>query len=96
MSKLRPIFVVCLLAVLGGCSAAAPEYSWFHPQGGEYLFAYDKDECTAEVAAQGAQLGTDLSGPFFSCMHSRGYFLVNGDRIVQAPTTVDTPTASTD
>ena len=96
MSKLRPVIFVCLAAMLGACSTAAPEFSWFHPQGGEYLFAFDSDECRTEVAAQGTTLGTDTSGPFFSCMHARGYFLVSGDRIVQAPTAVDTPTASTD
>ncbi len=96
MSKLRFIVAVGVLAFLGGCTAGAPEYSWFHPQGGEYLFAYDKDECEAEVISQGTRLGTDLAGPFFTCMHSRGYFLVNGDRIVQAPTALEAPTAAAD
>lgn len=63
--------------LLGGCvSAPAPEYSWYHPQGGEYLFEFDASECEAELRSQGLTLGTDTNGPFFRCMETRGYLLV--------------------
>ena len=71
--------------LLGGCAAQPASFSWYHPAGGEYLFAYDSDECTETVAREGGELGTDTNGPFFQCMHARGYYLVDGEKIVQAP-----------
>ncbi|XOV82458.1 MAG: hypothetical protein ACFHXK_16555 [bacterium] len=80
-------FVLILLTLLAisGCASQAPTFSWYHPMGGEYLFSFDAQECTAEVTARGQQLGTDTQGPFFRCMHSRGYYLVDAQGIVQAP-----------
>ena len=79
------LFIALGVLALGGCAAQPASFSWYHPEGGEYLFAYDSNECTAAVASAGRQLGNDLNGPFFQCMHARGYYLVDGDRIVQAP-----------
>lgn len=74
---MKVLFVVLFSLAVSACSSTqAPVYSWFHPQGGEYLFAYDQDECVAELAADGTQLGTDTKGPFFDCMRDRGYRLV--------------------
>ncbi len=81
----KPLAAVLVALVLGGCAAQSPTFSWYHPQGGEYLFAYDRDQCTTAVQEQGLNLGTDLQGPFFQCMHQRGYYLVNDTGIVQAP-----------
>ena len=78
------LITVALLAI-SGCASQAPTFSWYHPMGGEYLFSYDADECTAFVAQQGEQLGTHTQGPFFQCMHARGYYLVDAQGIVQAP-----------
>ena len=82
--KTQFIFIA-LAAGLAACSHQTPSFSWYHPMGGEYLFAYDANECEASVAAQGKQLGVDTEGPFFQCMHSRGYYLVDAEGIVQAP-----------
>ena len=86
MPRMRSIALtsVALLA-LSGCVGQAPTFSWYHPMGGEYLFTFDADECTASVEAQGQRLGTNTQGPFFQCMHSRGYYLVDARGIVQAP-----------
>ena len=73
---------------LTGCAVSTPQsFSWYHPQGGEYLFAYDRGQCETHVAEKGLRLTADISGPFFSCMHDRGYYLVDGDQIIQAPAT---------
>lgn len=77
--------VVILSVILSGCAAQPADFSWYHPLGGEHLFAYDRNACEAHVTDQGLKLSTDLSGPFFQCMHERGYYLLDGDRIVQAP-----------
>ena len=79
------LFIALGVLALGGCATQPATFSWYHPDGGEYLFAYDSDACTETVISQGGQLGTDLDGPFFQCMHARGYYLVDGERIVQAP-----------
>lgn len=64
--------------LLGGCtSTPAPEFNWYHPDGGEYLFAFDSSECEAQVLAQGRTLGSEVDGPFFQCMQTRGYLLVS-------------------
>lgn len=55
--------------------------------GGEYLFSYDANECETAVIDRGLQLGTDVQGPFFQCMHERGYYLVDANGIVQEPAT---------
>ncbi|MEE4280725.1 MAG: hypothetical protein V2I41_02200 [Pseudomonadales bacterium] len=78
------LITVALLAI-SGCASQTPTFSWYHPMGGEYLFAFDAGECTEIVAQQGQQLGVDTQGPFFQCMHSRGYYLVDAQGIVQAP-----------
>jgi|GEM_PF-3152671 len=78
------LITVALLAI-SGCASQAPTFSWYHPMGGEYLFSFDAGECTEAVAQQGQQLGTDTQGPFFQCMHARGYYLVDAQGIVQAP-----------
>ncbi len=82
--KLKLVIALGVLA-LGGCAAQPATFSWYHPAGGEYLFAYDSNECTAAVTRQGGELGTDIDGAYFQCMHARGYYLVDGERIVQAP-----------
>jgi len=81
----KPLAAALLALILGGCAGQNPTFSWYHPQGGEFLFAYDRDECTNVVQAQGLSLGTDMGGPFFQCMHQRGYYLVDDAGIVQAP-----------
>ncbi len=80
------IAIVVLAIAASACSHQAPTFSWYHPMGGEYLFAYDADECKTAVNEQGRSLGTDTQGPFFQCMHARGYYLVDANGIVQEPT----------
>ncbi len=82
--KLKLVIALSALA-LSGCAAQPETFAWYHPAGGEYLFAYDSDECSDAVTRQGGELGTAIDGPFFQCMHARGYYLVDGERIVQAP-----------
>ena len=79
------LFIIGAFLALGGCAAQPASFSWYHPEGGEFLFAYDSNECATTVAAAGHRLGADIDGPFFQCMHARGYYLVDGERIVQAP-----------
>lgn len=77
--------VIALLAIctlFTGCTAKSPVYSWYHPLGGEYLFAYDHDQCVGELSKSGLLPGADINGPFFSCMQSRGYSLIDTDRDV--------------
>lgn len=85
MSLNKALVTALFALILGGCAAQNSSFSWYHPQGGEYLFAYDRDHCTNVVQNQGLHLGTDLQGPFFQCMHQRGYYLVNSAGIVQSP-----------
>lgn len=82
--KTFSLILVLLLAV-AGCASTGPTFSWYHPQGGEFLFSFDANECTSAVSDQGLQLGSNTQGPFFQCMHSRGYYLVDAQGIVQAP-----------
>ncbi|MDA1075735.1 MAG: hypothetical protein O3A63_13380 [Proteobacteria bacterium] len=78
-SQFRSVFFGSLLTsvMLPGCSTTPQEYSWTHPDGGEYLFAFDARQCDA-FAVQATSL-TDASEaePFFSCMQDRGYFLID-------------------
>ena len=75
------------LSFLSGCVAQQSSYSWYHPQGGEYLFAYDRDQCESASVEQGLALTSDIESPFFHCMHERGYYLVDGDVVIQGPET---------
>ena len=83
LSKTAALVVAWAFA-MGGCSAQPAEFSWYHPQGGEYLFAYDKGECETQVTPSQA-LGVDTDGPFFQCMRQRGYALIDNNGIVQVP-----------
>ena len=83
--KHRTAAILLLSTLLSACAAHSPDFSWYHPQGGEYLFAYDQGECETVVANLGLNLGADIDGPFFQCMHARGYYLVDANGIVQAP-----------
>jgi hypothetical protein len=78
--------LIAVAALASGCAQHAPTFSWHHPMGGEYLFAYDKNECEGAVTAQGLALGSDTEGPFFQCMEERGYFLVTANGVLRAPT----------
>ena len=69
----------------GGCATPGPIFSWYHPQGGEYLFVYDKDECINVLDVGGLTPGTQVDGPFFQCMIDRGYYLVDGDVVIRGP-----------
>ncbi len=71
----RQLSYLVAAAWLGGC-VSQPNYSWYHPQGGEYLFAFDQRECENQVTSSGMRLGHNAEGPFFSCMYGRGYALV--------------------
>ncbi len=73
----RQTCVLALLLTCLGCTQKGPEFSWYHPQGGEYLFAYDEGECAAHIRSQGLALGIDPQGPFFECMRGRGYVLLD-------------------
>jgi len=64
---LTAIFALASMAGTG-CAHKSPVYAWSHPSGGEYLFAFDTQEC-----------GADSGEAFFICMKSRGYFLVDPD-----------------
>ena len=84
--KLAKILLASALAGgLIGCSTTPTEFSWYHPQGGEYLFAYDKGECETVTFAQQDALGYDTDGPFFTCMRQRGYALIDDNGVVQVP-----------
>ena len=83
--RAKTALLLLLVGMMGGCVQQAPVFSWYHPLGGEYLFAYDSNACETDLAEQGVAPGTDLEGPFFQCMHERGYFLVDANGIVQAP-----------
>jgi hypothetical protein len=74
MKKLVP--PLFFFGLMSGCSTTGPTYSWYHPFGGEYLFAFDHNECVSELADMGMMPGTDIDGPFFKCMQNRGYSLV--------------------
>ena len=80
MKNVTAVLAAC--ALFAGCSAKPPVYSWYHPLGGEYLFAYDHDECVGELAESGLLPGADVNGPFFVCMRSRGYSLIDSARDV--------------
>jgi hypothetical protein len=73
--SLKALLPMGLLALLAGCTQQSLEFTWYHPQGGEYLFAFDHDACVQRVRTQGHELGTDRRGPFFQCMRDRGYSL---------------------
>lgn len=79
----RALLILAVFAT--GCTLQPATFTWYHPMGGEYLFAYDQGECEAEATGQGTDLGTDIEGPFFQCMHQRGYFLVGANGVVQEP-----------
>jgi hypothetical protein len=87
MPGLRHIAAVVIVAfTLGGCAALRPSFTGYHPMGGEYLFAFDKDACEAKVTSAGLVMDADIQGPFFQCMHQRGYYLVDSDGgVVQTP-----------
>jgi len=77
--------MVLITLALAGCVGQSPSFSWYHPMGGEYLFAYDSGQCESRVADQGLTLGTDIRGPFFSCMFDRGYYLVDSAGVIHEP-----------
>lgn len=77
--SLKALFSMGLLALLMGCTQQSVEFTWYHPQGGEYLFAFDHDACVQHLRTQGHELGTDRRGPFFQCMQDRGYSLFQRD-----------------
>ncbi len=82
---MKQLFSILLItAWLGGCTlnpapgASDPaEFTWYHPQGGEFLFAFDQRQCEDQLVAVGQRLGSDVGGPFFSCMRARGYALID-------------------
>ena len=77
MANMKKLVLSALvIGLLGGCSTSGPVYSWYHPLGGEYLFAYDHIECVSELTDLGLTPGTNVDGPFFQCMQNRGYSLV--------------------
>ncbi len=73
---MKCIIIVLLGLATAACHTQSPEFSWYHPMGGEYLFDFDQNECKTTVSQQGLRLGTDPLGPFFSCMEQRGYSLI--------------------
>ncbi|MEM1229815.1 MAG: hypothetical protein AAGI15_04700 [Pseudomonadota bacterium] len=87
-------FLLVLLAALGGCASApapAPEFAWYHPAGGEYLFAYDSQACQEEATARGQADSLDPTSPYFSCMYQLGYLLVDEQGLRSAPTLASRP-----
>lgn len=76
------IALLAACALFSGCTAKPPVYSWYHPIGGEYLFTYDHDQCVDKLAESGLVPGTDVNGPFFHCMQSRGHSLISAARDV--------------
>jgi hypothetical protein len=67
--------VAAAFAVTGaGCAQQGPVYGWSHPSGGEYLFAFDRDECSGSAASAGK-----AGDAFFDCMKERGYLRVDPD-----------------
>ncbi|MEM7077188.1 MAG: hypothetical protein AAF513_01045 [Pseudomonadota bacterium] len=86
----RLLVAMAVLLALGGCMTQGEVYTWSHPMGGEYLFAFDKAECEAGVGptevAQSSDPSMGPEGPFFTCMLDRGYYLVSERGVVRAPT----------
>ena len=77
MRKYALNVVACAFLAQGCTSSTVPTFSWYHPEGGEYLFDFDSAACEREVENQGRSLGTDTSGPYFNCMKALGYMLVD-------------------
>ncbi len=73
---MKNALLLAFIVGAGACTHQGPVYNWYHPLGGEFLFAFDANECRSAVAELGQQLGVDPSGPFFKCMENRGYSLV--------------------
>ncbi len=76
----RMFSLLIAIAWLGGCTSSpngATDFTWYHPQGGEYLFAFDQGQCESEIAGVGQTMGANVQGPFFACMEQRGYSLVD-------------------
>lgn len=82
--SLMTFLLLIVTATLGACAGqTSTSYSWYHPQGGEFLFAYDKNTCEAQQLDTSRKLGVE--GPFFSCMLDLGYYLVQDGQILRAP-----------
>jgi len=84
------LLLIVVVVSIAGCTSNTPTFSWYHPMGGEYLFSFDRDACESAVHAQGLELGVDQQGPFFQCMHQRGYYLVDNNGVIHAPDTLST------
>lgn len=83
---LRHLLIAALagagIAASGCARQPAPEYAWSHAASGEYLFAFDVDECGEEASrmepgGSSAALAPTASPAFFACMRARGYYLVD-------------------
>lgn len=83
------------IAWLGGCTSSpngAANFTWYHPQGGEYLFAFDQKQCEIATAGANQRMSVNVQGPFFVCMEQRGYSLVDGQgRLLSAVNTTAEP-----
>ncbi len=87
-------FLLFFIAALGGCAnSPAPEFSWYHPASGEYLFAYDAQKCRDQASARGQQFSTDPTSPFFACMYQLGYMLVDEQGVRSTPAIASRPIA---
>lgn len=76
----RMFSLVIAIAWLGGCTSSpqgGSAFTWYHPQGGEYLFVFDQDQCESQLELAGQRLGANIQGPFFTCMKQRGYSLLD-------------------
>ena len=78
-SSLRPFAQALWLTAAGtftlvgaGCAQQGPVYGWSHPAGGEYLFAFDLNECSARAPS-----AAEADQAFFDCMKDRGYLRVD-------------------
>jgi hypothetical protein len=88
--------VISLALALGGCSAVpVAQFSWYHPQGGEYLFDYDAGECQTLASDRGQAHSVDPTSPFFRCMYQRGYVLVDEQGMPSGPAIASSATPPT-
>jgi len=91
-SLIKTALIALTLSTLGACSHQPREYSWSHHDSGEYLFAFDAEDCNGTAGGfsatlPDAQTAMNASPVFFDCMQNLGYFLVDphtGERLTTA------------
>lgn len=72
-AKLVKLVAVLFLGTsfVTGCASTGDQYAWSHDMSGDYLFAYDQNQCSDQAA------GNTSAPEFFGCMESLGYYLID-------------------